>query len=113
MSYTRGMKVSKTQKAIRESMQLVEHLKLLEEKGALHLDREKREVHLVREIFWDGKDLTWRKNFTANLYFLLERHLDKHTGQPFHIYAINIDTKERAEYITSYLPLEKKCMIIK
>lgn len=109
MAYLRGMKVSKTQKAIRASHQLVQNLKKMEESGALHLDREKREIHLVRQIFWDGKDLAWRRNFTANLYFLLERHLDKNTGQPFHIYNIDIDTKERAEYIASYLPAEKKC----
>ena len=109
MSHTRGKKLSRKQKAIHQSLQMVQSLKTLQDKGALKIDPETREVWIVREIFWDGKDLNWRKNFTANLYFLMERHLDKHTGKPFHIFSIDLDTKEKKDYITSYFPELKVC----
>lgn len=109
MTYLRGMKPSRKQQALQKTLQLVQSLKKLEESGALRINAETREVHLVKELFWDGKDLAWKKNFTANLYLLMERHLEKHTGQPFHLFSINLDTKEKGEYITSYLPDLKAC----
>lgn len=109
MNYLRGKKVSRKTKALRATLQLVQNLKLLEEKGALHINEETREVHLVRELFWDGKDEKWRRNFTANLYLMMERHRDTATGLPYHIYAIDLDKKERGEYITSYLPDLREC----
>ncbi|WPR75288.1 hypothetical protein [Algoriphagus sp. NG3] len=63
------MEVSKTTKAIRTSHQLAQNLKKMEESGALHLGREKREVCLIRKIFWGGKDLVWRQNFTPTYIF--------------------------------------------
>jgi hypothetical protein len=113
MTFNRGKKPSRKTLAIQQTLKLVSDLKLLEEKGALHINEETREVHLVREIFWDGKDEKWRKNFTANLYMLMERHLPKHTGEPFHIYAIDLEKKERGEYITSYIPNTKTCKELK
>lgn len=62
------------------------------------------------EIFWDGKDEKCERNFTANLYIMIERHNQVATDKPYHIYAIDLEKKERGEYITSYLPLEKKCI---
>lgn len=109
MTFNRGKKVSRKTIALNHTLRLVQDLKTLEEKGALHINEETREVHLVREIFWDGKDEKWKRNFTANLYMLMERHLEKYTGQPFHIYAIDLDKKERGEYITSYFPSIKEC----
>lgn len=104
MAFNRGKKISRQTIAIRKTLELVQNLKLLEEKGALHINEETREVHVVREIFWDGKDEKWRRNFTANLYTMIERHNEKLTGQPYHIYAIDIEKKERGDYITSYVP---------
>lgn len=109
MSHTRGKKVSRQKIALQRTLELVQNLKQLEEKGALHINEQTREVHLIREIFWDGKDEKWRKNFTANLYIMIERHNKVATGQPYHIYAINLEKKERGEYITSYLPSIKDC----
>lgn len=104
MSFNRGKKISRETIALRRTLELVQNLKLLEERGALHINEETREVHLVREIFWDGKDRKWKQNFTDNLYTMIERHNKKSTGLPYHIYAINLDKKERGGYITSYIP---------
>lgn len=109
MSFNRGKKISKSKISLQRTLALIESLKELEEKGALHMNEQTREVHLVREIFWDGKDEKWRKNFTSNLYMLMERRLERSSSEPFHIYAIDLDKKERGAYITSYVPLEKKC----
>jgi hypothetical protein len=112
MTFNRGKKVSRQKIALQRTLELVQNLKLLEEKGALHINEETREVHLVREIFWDGKDLKWKRNFTANLYTMIERHNKMATGQPFHIYAIDIEKKERGAYITSFIPEKNKCQEI-
>lgn len=108
MTFNRGKKISRESIALRQTLALVQNLKLLEEKGALHINEETREVHLVREIFWDSKTDKWKQNFTGNLYTMIERHNKKSTGLPYHIYAIDLDKKERGEYITSYLPSERK-----
>lgn len=107
MTFNRGKKVSRQTIALRKTMELVQNLKLLEEKGALHINEQTREVHLVREIFWDGKDEKWQRNFGANLYTMIERHNKVATGQPYHIYAIDLDKKARGEYIISYIPSER------
>ncbi len=109
MTYLTGKKVSKKKIAIQKTVELVQSMKLLEEKGALHMNEKTREVHLVREIFWDGKDEKWKKNFTSNLHMLMERRLDKSSSLPIHIYAIDLDKKERGAYITSYFPAFKLC----
>jgi hypothetical protein len=109
MSYLRGKKVSRQKIALQKTLALVQSLKELEEKGALHINEQTREVHLIREIFWDGKNEKWKRNFTANLYTMIERHNKVATGQPYHIYAIDIDKKERGAYITSYIPSQKGC----
>ncbi len=109
MTFNRGKKISRESIALRQTLELVQNLKLLEDKGALHINEETREVHLVREIFWDGKDQKWKKNFTGNLYTMIERHNKKSTGLPYHIYAIDIEKKERGAYITSYIPGKNKC----
>lgn len=109
MSFNRGKRIPKSKIALQKTLALIQSLKQLEEKGALHINEETREVHLIREIFWDGKDERWRRNFTANLYTMMERHNKVVTGQPYHIYAIDMDKKERGEYLTSYVPSQNAC----
>lgn len=101
-------KPSKSQKIVTHTIKLIQSLKELEEKGALHINKETREIHLVREIFWDGKDEKWRTNFLKNCHFLMERHEKQNTNLPIHIYAIDIDKKERGEFLTSFMPEGKK-----
>lgn len=112
MTFNRGKKISRQTIAIRKTLELVQNLKLLEEKGALHINEETREVHLVRQIFWDNKDEKWRQNFTANLYTMIERHNKELTNQPYHIYAIDVEKKARGEYITSYVPSTREVLKI-
>jgi hypothetical protein len=97
-------KTPKKQKLVTETMKLLHSLKELEEKGALHINKETREIHLVREIFWDGKKEYWRKNFLKNCHFLMERHEKEKSNLPINVYAIDLDKKERGEFITKFLP---------
>lgn len=97
-------RVTKKDKIVTNTLKLIQSLKELEEKGALHINKESREIHLVREIFWDGKDEKWRKNFLKNCHFLMERHEKENSKLPIQVYAIDIDKKQRGEFITRYLP---------
>lgn len=109
MSHSRGKRIPKSRIVLQKTLALIQSLKELEEKGALHINEQTREVHLIREIFWDGKDEKWIRNFTANLYTMIERHNKVVTGQPYHIYAIDMNKKERGEYLTSYIPSLREC----
>jgi hypothetical protein len=97
-------KTSKKQKIVTETLKLIQSLKELEEKGALHINKETREIHLVREIFWDGKDEKWRINFLKNCHFLMERHEKEKSNLPIQVYAIDLDKKERGEFLNLYTP---------
>jgi hypothetical protein len=97
-------KASKSQKIVTNTLKLIQSLKELEEKGALHINKETREIHLVREIFWDGKDEKWRINFLKNCHFLMERHEKEKSNLPIYVYAIDLDKKERGEFLNLYTP---------
>lgn len=104
MTFNRGKKISKKKSVINEAMQLIESLKKMEEAGALHIAHDERGVHLITDLFWEGKDTKWKFNFCKNLSFLMDRHKPQSSAMPIHIYAIDIDKKERGEYLTSYFP---------
>lgn len=104
MSYTRGKKPSKKNLILQKTLQLVQSLKKLEEAGALHINRDARQVHLVRSMFWDGKADSWKLNFCRNCHFLMERHQDIKSTLPVHFYDIDLDKKQRGNYLTSFLP---------
>jgi hypothetical protein len=93
-------------------MEIVKSIQKLIEFNALHFDREKREVWVLREAFWDGKTAEWQANFAANLkmYIDIAWDADKHGPNilPVHIYSIDIDTKQRKDYITTFLPDTKQ-----
>lgn len=104
MTHNRGKRKSKRDIAIQSTLKLIQSLKELEEKGALHINRETREIHLIREMFWDKKDWKWRLNFAKNCHFLMERHQETKSDLPVHIYAIDLEKRQQGDYITSFLP---------
>lgn len=112
MSFRFGKKPSKQKQIVNKTMALLQGLQKLEEAGALHMNKQDREVHLLRELFWDQKPFTWKQNFTNNLHVMMDRHLDKYSDDPIHLYAIDIEKKCRGVYLTSYLPDLKSCKVI-
>jgi hypothetical protein len=103
-------------KALDQALEIIKNIKTLIEFGALKFDREKRQVWIVKETFWDSKDDTWKANFCQNLkmYMDITWNADKHGPNlnPIHIYSIDIDTKTRKDYITTYLPDTKSLAVL-
>lgn len=104
MSYNRGKKISKKDKVVKKTISLLASLEELEKKGALHINRDTRECHLIKELFWDGKTLAWKNNFVRNVAFLMDRNQDKPIGSPIKFYSIDIEKKERGDYLISFIP---------
>jgi hypothetical protein len=109
MSFNWGKKPTKQKRIVNQTLQLLQGLQRLEDAGALHINRESREVHLIRSLFWDKRALAWRQNFTKNVHFLMDRNLEEKSKAAIHIFDIDIEKKERGEYITSYLPSFQTC----
>lgn len=93
---------------------MIQSLKTFEDKGELKIDPETKEAWIVREIFWDVKDMNWRKNFTANLYFLIERRLNKHAGKPFQLIStprkrtiISSPISQNRRFVKKFHPIAK------
>lgn len=109
MTHTRGKKPSEFKKTLDKTLALIQSIKTLQDKGALHIDREKREVHLVREIFWNGKDDTWKNNFAYNLSVLMDVKEEKPKMLPIGIYSIDLDSKQKGDYLTTFFPTLREC----
>lgn len=71
-------------------MEIIQSIKKLIEFGALKFDREKRQVWIVKEAFWDEKDEVWKSNFCQNLKMYMDLLWDeqKHGPNlnPIHLY---------------------------
>jgi hypothetical protein len=104
MTFNRGKKPSKKKLILQKTLKLIQSLQKLEEAGALHINHDTREVHLIRSMFWDGKADYWKLNFCRNCHMLMERHEEKKSTLPIHFYDIDLDKKERGDYLTSFLP---------
>lgn len=104
MSHTRGMKPSKSKQALEKALNILKSIKKLEEAGALQINRSAREIWMIREMFWDNKDEFWRKNFLINLRTMMDINLKERLTIPIKIYAIDINTRQKGDYITTYYP---------
>lgn len=110
MSHNRGKKPSKFKKTLDKTLAIIQSIKTLQDKGALHIDRSTREICLIREIFWDTKDATWRNNFAYNLSVFMDVMQDQPSMLPIQIFAIDLDNKKKGPYLTTFFPDRRTCM---
>lgn len=110
MSFLRRFRRSEKldKKALKQALEIISSIQKLIEFKALYFDRKRREVWLVREIFWDQKDDNWKANFCKNLKMYVDINWDEvNRGKnlnPIDIFSIDLDTKQKKDYIISYFP---------
>ncbi|PRY90563.1 hypothetical protein [Mongoliibacter ruber] len=118
MSLFRKIRRSKPKaiKPLDEALEIIKSFQKLIELQAMHFDREKREVWIIKEAFWDGKDDNWKANFCQNLKMYMDILWDENKHgvnlNPIHLYAIDIDTKQKTEYIITYLAESKERKVL-
>lgn len=110
MTHNRGKKPSKFKKTLDKTLAIIQSIKTLQDKGGLHIDRSKREICLIREIFWDKKNEIWRNNFAYNLSVFMDVMEEKPKMLPIQIFAIDLDNKAKGPYLTTFFPDRRACM---